>query len=193
MHEQMSMSNEVSTLPKCMPNAYWYGEETRVQQVVNDKGETVDETVSENLLVMDKLGKSIDRYYNLFVRNFQAQFSFKDVAKIAVQGIKILQTFHGQKLLHRDIKPQNIVLGTGSNQNKIYFIDFGLVKIFEQDGQHIEFREDKSLVGTPKYKKFLFFLLFEFEQHTNFSFEPFCSAASTQTMEKNRADVMSKA
>ena len=53
------------------------------------------------------------------------------------------------------LKPENFVVGrpTGPNFNKIYIIDFGLAKPYIDDntGQHIPYREGKSLTGTARY------------------------------------------
>jgi serine/threonine protein kinase len=55
--------------------------------------------------------------------------------------------------LHRDIKSDNFLIGTGSNINKIYAIDFGLSKRFihPHTGEHILMKKHKGLVGTARY------------------------------------------
>lgn len=45
--------------------------------------------------------------------------------------------------MHRDIKPDNLLVGLGAKSNNLYFIDFGLSKT------HIEvnYRENMPLTG----------------------------------------------
>merc|ERR1712178_425569 len=79
------------------------------------------------------------------------KFSHQQIVHLAVKMIRILQDFHGEGLIHRDIKPDNIVFGAGDNKDQIYLIDYGMVKMIRRDGKHIEFREDKNLVGTIRF------------------------------------------
>lgn len=54
--------------------------------------------------------------------------------------------------MHRDIKPDNFVIGRGKKANKVYIIDFGLAKRYLlKDGGHIPYRDNKNLTGTARY------------------------------------------
>ena len=55
--------------------------------------------------------------------------------------------------LHRDLKPNNFAIGTGSRSNVIYIIDFGLSKSFKDKltGKHIPFRDNKQITGTIRF------------------------------------------
>jgi serine/threonine protein kinase len=55
--------------------------------------------------------------------------------------------------LHRDIKPDNFLIGTKKQQHVIYIIDFGLAKRYKdpKTGRHISFKDNKSLTGTARY------------------------------------------
>ena len=64
-----------------------------------------------------------------------------------------LEYFHGKQFLHRDVKPENFCMGTGSKSNSVYLIDYGLSKRFidPKTGQHIPFRDGKNMTGTARY------------------------------------------
>ncbi len=55
--------------------------------------------------------------------------------------------------MHRDVKPDNFLVGLGKRQHIVYAIDFGLAKRFldPRTGLHIPYRDDKSLTGTARY------------------------------------------
>ena len=59
-----------------------------------------------------------------------------------------------QAMLHRDIKPDNFLMGLKSSSGTVYVVDFGLAKCYldkdEPDG-HIEFSGDKPIIGTARF------------------------------------------
>ena len=62
-----------------------------------------------------------------------------------------IEYMHSQNFIHRDMKPDNFLMGTQKNQ--VYLIDFGLSKRFKdpKTGQHIAYKDGKSLTGTARY------------------------------------------
>jgi serine/threonine protein kinase len=102
-----------------------------------------------NILIMELLGLSLE---NLF----QAQnksFSIKTACMLGIQMIDRIEYVHSRKIIHRDIKPDNFVMGRGLKSHIVYVLDFGLSKKYWSSSHkcHIPFCRGKKLTGTARY------------------------------------------
>ncbi|VDO03465.1 unnamed protein product [Rodentolepis nana] len=99
-------------------------------------------------LVMDLLGPSLEDLFLFCAR----RFTTKTVLMLADQMLARVEFFHKRCFVHRDIKPDNFLMGIGRHCNKLYIIDYGLAKRYcTYRGRHIEYRDDKNLTGTARY------------------------------------------
>ncbi|CAF0721986.1 unnamed protein product [Didymodactylos carnosus] len=115
-----------------IPKLLWFGEEGDYK-----------------CLVIELLGASLEDLFNTCLR----KFSLKTILMLADQMIARIEYVHRKHYLHRDIKPDNFLIGSGQQCTKVYVIDFGLAKKFydNRSRKHIPYKEGKSLTGTPRY------------------------------------------
>mmetsp|Transcript_84659 Transcript_84659/g.202923 ORF Transcript_84659/g.202923 Transcript_84659/m.202923 type:complete len:411 (+) Transcript_84659:80-1312(+) len=101
-----------------------------------------------NVMVMDLLGPSLEDVFS----SFQRKFSMKTVLMLGEQMINRIEYLHSKDFIHRDLKPDNFLIGSGSKFNLVYLIDFGLAKRYrDSNNQHIPWSQRKSLTGTARY------------------------------------------
>jgi serine/threonine protein kinase len=110
-----------------IPIVFWYGK------------------YGENLcMVMSLFEKSI---YDCAKSNL---LTIEKIYQIILQSVRVLENIHQKFVLHRDIKPQNIMLRNG----EICFIDFGLsVFYINENREHIQNKQNAEhhITGTPKW------------------------------------------
>ena len=104
---------------------------------------------TSNYLILDLLGSSLEDLFNRCKRKFTLLTTVMVVDQI-LASVEFIQN-HG--FIHRDVKPDNFMMGRGSKRHQVYIIDFGLAKRFRdpETGVHIPYKEGKSLTGTARY------------------------------------------
>jgi len=112
-----------------------------------------------NVLVIDLLGPSLEDLFNYCGK----RLSLKTVLMLADQMIARLEFMHSRSYIHRDVKPDNFLIGTGSRKHICHVIDFGLAKKYQdpRNGRHIPYLEGKNLTGTARYASISTHLGFE--------------------------------
>lgn len=107
--------------------------------------------VEENRMLMatELLGPTLEDLFNFCGR----KFSIKTCLMIFSQILTRLEHMHKRNMIHRDIKPDNILTGIEQKSSIITMIDFGLTRsiINKKTGRHIDFRTGKNLVGTARF------------------------------------------
>ena len=103
-------------------------------------------TNNVNYLVTNLLEHSVTSLVKKYGR-----LSIKTVLLLGTQMIERLEILHGHYLIHRDIKPDNFMINISDKTNKVFLIDFGFCKRYNYEGNHIEFKMNKTLIGTPNY------------------------------------------
>ena len=110
-----------------VPSVKWFGKDT-----------------TNYYMVLNLLGQSLQT-----LLNSKKTFSLKLVLQIGLQIIFTLKSIHEKGLVHRDIKPDNFLLGNNdANKKQIYIIDFGFCKSTENI---TEIKKTTSLIGSLTY------------------------------------------
>ena len=101
-----------------------------------------------NILVMQLLGQSLE---DLFEE--RKKFSIKTVCLLACQMLTVLEYVHNHHIIHRDIKPDNFVMGLDDLSSYLYLLDFGLAKKYRSSTTLIQYPMvfKKKLTGTARY------------------------------------------
>lgn len=77
-------------------------------------------------------------------------FSLREAAAIIEQAAAGLAHAHHANVIHRDIKPHNIMLTSVDGNEYVKVLDFGLVKAMEQEEEE-QLTSTGQVLGTPQY------------------------------------------
>ncbi|CAD8153308.1 unnamed protein product [Paramecium octaurelia] len=115
LEREIQMLDELKKLPG-IPKIIWAGNEH-----------------NHNCLVMQLLGRDLSYHLKALKR-----FSLKCVVNISLQIIQIIEGVHKKGIIHRDMKPENVMTGKDQESNQIFLADFGIAKFYrEPDGTHV--------------------------------------------------------
>jgi serine/threonine protein kinase len=134
-----------------VPHMHWYGP-----------------TRQHNALVMDRLGWSLEDLFNKCWRKFSLKtvllladqmvwsfilFSTSASMVFMSEQISQLEVVHARHIIHRDIKPDNFIMGYGETCNRVFVVDFGMSKYYcnPKTRKHNKMITGKPFLGTARY------------------------------------------
>ena len=103
-----------------------------------------------NVLVMELLGKSLE---DIKLMLPSKKMSIPCVCKLSYQMLQILEHIHQRSFLHRDVKPDNFIMGIGPNSKFLYMIDFGFAKTYRDPTTlaHHPMKKGTGITGTARF------------------------------------------
>jgi casein kinase 1 len=142
-------TNEKDGTKSLLDEAKVYKKITNGEKLDGERGIAEIKVVKSKVgkfIVMDLLGKSLET-----TMAECKKIGLKTVIYIAMKMLEILKYIHAQGVIHRDLKPDNIVLGL-DNVKTLYCIDFGLAKPYlKRNGKHVDMLDKRKFCGTARY------------------------------------------
>lgn len=91
----------------------------------------------ENIFLILELVPGIDLFQHIKIKRLKLW----EIKKTTQQIIKTLEMIHGNGIVYRDLKPENLII---TETGEIVFIDFGLCKVINDD-------KTRTLCGSVEY------------------------------------------
>ena len=114
-----------------IPVVKWYGkDETNYYMVINLLGESLQDLMNKHKTL-----------------------PLSTVLNLGIKIITVLKTIHDKGLIHRDIKPHNILFSNNSLNKEINLIDFGFCKSYinHDTGTHAPIKKIHGIIGSKNY------------------------------------------
>ncbi|KAB8229107.1 kinase-like domain-containing protein [Aspergillus alliaceus] len=93
-----------------IPEIYWAGQDRKYY-----------------IMAIELLGPSLRDLFHYCTD----RFTLKTVLLLADQLICRLRGLHSRSYVHRDVKPENLLMGTRGNKNTVFLADFGLLRKYD--------------------------------------------------------------
>ena len=101
------------------------------------------------VMVLELLGRTLGDLFQYC----GCTFSLKTTLMIADQLLHRFEALYKKRYVHRDVKPENFLMGVGRQGNRIYMTDFGLAEYRRPDAPVYPIlpTHKSQLVGTDQY------------------------------------------
>ena len=96
---------------------------------------------------MELLGHNLQHFHN----KCNNKFSLRTTLLLFDQILERISFIHENGYLHRNIKPENFLMGRNENKSTVYLIDFMLAKKFVSDGNIKPFRKGRQIKSSLRY------------------------------------------
>lgn len=144
MKRELEVYAHIDGAIKCIPRIIAYGKGSSHR---DEKGALY----YHQYMIMELLGRSLTSLKD----KLGGKVPWRQMSRIAMQTITLTQQLHSQGFVHRDIKPDNFVLGIGEKKGIVYMLDFGLSRrwedLIDKYTQNDESSSSSSIVGTARY------------------------------------------
>ena len=123
-HQQLSNERRVYEVLRGgegVPKVHWFG----VEEL---------DRIEYNVMVMDLLGPSLEDLF-LFCSK---KFTMKTVLMLADQMIDRIEFMHSKWFIHRDIKPNNFLMGVSGRCGLLSLVDLGLAKKYKESDSQVD-------------------------------------------------------